>query len=161
MPRYDYDCANCGRRTELIHGVHDDAPTVCPSCGGGPLRKAFSTPSIHFKGSGWAKKERRATVAPGARSGSASDDGAAGGGSSDDGGSGEGSDTAVAETTTSTADAKKPDADGAGGASGTGTGSGSAGDAAKGSGAGKPSGTSHRRDSTRSSSRPSSGADGD
>jgi putative FmdB family regulatory protein len=59
MPLYDYDCAACGRRFEVIHGVHDDGPTTCPLCGKGPVRKAFAPPAIHFKGSGWAKKERR------------------------------------------------------------------------------------------------------
>jgi putative FmdB family regulatory protein len=60
MPRYDYDCAACGSRSELVHGVHDESPTICPACGGGPLKKAFAPPTIHFKGSGWAKMERRA-----------------------------------------------------------------------------------------------------
>ena len=62
MPVYDYDCAACGRRFEVIHGVHADPPTTCPLCGSGPVRKAFAAPAIHFKGSGWAKKERRAAA---------------------------------------------------------------------------------------------------
>lgn len=66
MPAYDYDCAACGRRFEVSHGVHADSPTTCPFCGKGPVRKAISAPAIHYKGSGWAKKERRATVTPGA-----------------------------------------------------------------------------------------------
>ena len=65
MPLYDYDCANCGRRFEVIHGVHADPPAACPLCGGGPVKKAIQAPAVHFKGSGWAKKERRATAAPG------------------------------------------------------------------------------------------------
>ena len=66
MPLYDYDCAACGRRFEAFHGVHAPGPTACPLCGGGPVRKALSAPAIHFKGSGWAKKERRAsTTKPG------------------------------------------------------------------------------------------------
>jgi putative FmdB family regulatory protein len=63
VPLYDYDCANCGHRFEVIHGVTTDGPTSCPSCGGGPVRKAISAPAVHFKGSGWAKKERRTTTA--------------------------------------------------------------------------------------------------
>ena len=62
MPLYDYDCAACGRRFEVIHGVHDGPPEQCPLCGSGPVRKAFAAPAVHFKGSGWAKKERRAAV---------------------------------------------------------------------------------------------------
>ena len=56
MPIYDYVCAN-GHTTEVIHGVNDAGPANCPVCGA-PLRKALSAPTIHFKGSGWAKKER-------------------------------------------------------------------------------------------------------
>jgi putative FmdB family regulatory protein len=65
VPLYDYDCADCGERFEILRGVHADPPAQCPLCGGGPIKKAFTTPAIHFKGSGWAKKERRATASPG------------------------------------------------------------------------------------------------
>jgi len=60
VPLYDYDCAACGRRFETIHGVFADPPGTCPLCGAGPVRKAIAAPTIHFKGSGWAKKERHA-----------------------------------------------------------------------------------------------------
>jgi putative FmdB family regulatory protein len=63
MPLYDYDCSACGRRFEVIHRVDADPPASCPLCGSGPVRKAFAPPTIVFKGSGWAKKERRATAA--------------------------------------------------------------------------------------------------
>jgi putative FmdB family regulatory protein len=59
MPLYDYDCAACGRRFEAIHGVYADPPAACPLCGSGPVRKAIGAPAVHYKGSGWAKKERR------------------------------------------------------------------------------------------------------
>jgi putative FmdB family regulatory protein len=62
MPLYDYDCSACGRRFEAIHGVDADPPASCPLCGSGPVRKAFAAPAIHFKGSGWAKKERRSAA---------------------------------------------------------------------------------------------------
>jgi putative FmdB family regulatory protein len=65
MPLYDYDCAACGRRVEVVHGVYAPGPTHCPNCGGGPLRKAISAAAVHYKGSGWAKKERRASVTGG------------------------------------------------------------------------------------------------
>jgi putative FmdB family regulatory protein len=79
VPLYDYDCAACGRRFELIHGVHVEPPTTCPLCGSGPIRKAIVAPAIHYKGSGWAKKERRATAASGGSS-PASDEKAGGDG---------------------------------------------------------------------------------
>lgn len=59
MPIYDYVCSTCSTRTEFIHGIDADAPRFCPACGAeGTLRKAFVAPSVHFKGSGWAKKDR-------------------------------------------------------------------------------------------------------
>jgi putative FmdB family regulatory protein len=61
MPTYDYACAACGHRFEVVHGVHDHGPAACPNCGGGPVRKAFAPPTVVFKGSGWAKVDRRAS----------------------------------------------------------------------------------------------------
>jgi putative FmdB family regulatory protein len=65
MPLYDYDCAACGRRVEVIHGVHAPGPTHCPNCGSGPMKKAITAAAVHFKGTGWAKRDRRVSVAPG------------------------------------------------------------------------------------------------
>jgi putative FmdB family regulatory protein len=56
VPTYDYVCENCGRRLEVVHSIHGHGPTECASCGG-PMKKAFSAPAIHFKGTGWARKE--------------------------------------------------------------------------------------------------------
>jgi putative FmdB family regulatory protein len=59
MPVYDYLCTACDHRADILHGINDPAPNFCPSCGAeGTMRKQFSAPSIHFKGSGWAKKDR-------------------------------------------------------------------------------------------------------
>lgn len=77
MPLYDYDCLACARRFEAMHGVHVDGPKACPMCGSDRVRKAFTAPAVHFKGSGWAKKERRATAAA---SRPVQDDGAGSGG---------------------------------------------------------------------------------
>jgi putative FmdB family regulatory protein len=79
MPLYDYDCLACGRRIEVIHGVHSPGPAHCPNCGAGPLRKAISAPAVHFKGSGWAKRDRRATVNQAAAKASGDTDGQADG----------------------------------------------------------------------------------
>ncbi len=70
MPFYDYVCTQCGKRTEVMHGINAEGPKVCEVCGGS-LRKAMSTPAIVFRGSGWAKKERSSA----ARSASAKKDG--------------------------------------------------------------------------------------
>jgi predicted nucleic acid-binding Zn ribbon protein len=54
---------------EVVHGIYDDGPTNCGSCGGA-MKKALSAPAIHFKGSGWAKKDAqsasRGKASPGA-----------------------------------------------------------------------------------------------
>lgn len=61
MPIYDYVCGACGHRTEILHGVNDAGPNFCPECGAeGTMRKAIAAPTFHFKGSGWAKKDRAA-----------------------------------------------------------------------------------------------------
>ena len=100
MPLYDYDCAACGRRFEVIHGVHADSPATCPLCGKGPVRKAITAPAVHYKGSGWAKKERRATARSGAatagtdgssaKDGSSASESASESGSSSDGSASDG-----------------------------------------------------------------------
>ena len=56
MPLYDYRCTDCGREVEVMHGINDTGPSTCQHCGGA-MRKALSPPAIHFKGSGWAKKD--------------------------------------------------------------------------------------------------------
>lgn len=62
MPIYDYVCSSCKHRVEVIHGINAAGPQVCPNCGKeGTMRRAFATPAIHFKGSGWAKKDRSST----------------------------------------------------------------------------------------------------
>jgi putative FmdB family regulatory protein len=64
MPIYEYLCSACRHRTEILHGINDDSPRFCPACGAeGTLRKAITAPSIVFKGSGWAKKDRRTAPA--------------------------------------------------------------------------------------------------
>jgi len=63
VPIYDYICRDCGQRTEVIHGIDAPGPKFCPACGAeGTLRKAFVAPTVHYRGSGWAKKDRSATT---------------------------------------------------------------------------------------------------
>lgn len=83
MPIYDYDCTSCRHRVEVIHGIHDEGPRFCPSCGHeGTMRKALASPAIHFKGSGWAKKDRSSTS--GAKAKAAASPSAGDGGTSGD-----------------------------------------------------------------------------
>lgn len=52
MPIYEYECEECGRRTEALQRVDEDPLTECPHCAG-RLRKLISAPAFQFKGSGW------------------------------------------------------------------------------------------------------------
>ena len=52
MALYEYQCAKCGRKTEVIQRFSDPAPTKCPHCGG-TLTKLLSSPAFQFKGSGF------------------------------------------------------------------------------------------------------------
>ena len=106
MPIYDYVCANCRHLTEVIHGINDAGPRFCPACGAdGTMRKALSSPAIHFKGSGWAKKDRSAATASRtkAAANTGSGDKAAGDKATGDGAAGNGSTSREATTTTSSA----------------------------------------------------------
>lgn len=52
MPLYEYQCQECGEKTEVVRRF-DDAPlTICSTCGGA-LKKLISAPAIQFKGSGF------------------------------------------------------------------------------------------------------------
>jgi putative FmdB family regulatory protein len=63
VPIYDYLCSSCRQLTEVIHGIDAPGPRFCPACGAeGTLRKAFAPPTVHFKGSGWAKKDRSSST---------------------------------------------------------------------------------------------------
>jgi putative FmdB family regulatory protein len=103
VPIYDYLCSNCRHLVEVIHGIHDDGPRFCPSCGAdGTMRKALSTPTVHFKGSGWAKKDRSSTSGTRTK--------AAAAGSSTDSGGSEAKSTA-AETSSTSTDKPEPKED--------------------------------------------------
>ena len=67
MPFYDYHCTRCDTTVELLHGIDDETKHTHEGCGGA-LERRFSATNVHFKGSGWAKLERRessgSTTAP-------------------------------------------------------------------------------------------------
>lgn len=54
MPLYEYECKECGRRTEKIQKFSDAPLTVCPHCGG-PMERTLTAPAVQFKGGGWYK----------------------------------------------------------------------------------------------------------
>jgi len=51
MPTYDFECAFCGNKVELIQRVKDPCPPC--SCGAGDMKKLISRTSFVLKGDGW------------------------------------------------------------------------------------------------------------
>jgi putative FmdB family regulatory protein len=95
MPIYDYVCSACHQVTEVIHGINADGPRFCPACGAeGTLRKGFTTPAIHFKGTGWAKKDRASSTTRTSTNRAGADAKPGSEGASVDSGGGDGSSTA-------------------------------------------------------------------
>jgi putative FmdB family regulatory protein len=86
VPVYDYVCSSCGHRFEVFRGLNEAGPHQCPLCEG-PVTRAFAPPTIHFKGTGWAKNDRRSSGAPAKRAaaGESKSDGAKSGESKSDG----------------------------------------------------------------------------
>ena len=112
MPIYEYLCRACGHRTEILHGINEPGPQFCPACGAeGKLRKAISAPSIVFKGSGWAKKDRR--PAPASSKKSTGSDGEA---SSASAKSGDSADSAAGSSDAASSSGGKPTSSGSGSA---------------------------------------------
>ncbi|MEJ7633756.1 FmdB family zinc ribbon protein [Aeromicrobium sp.] len=60
MPKYQYQCKDCGEALEVQQSFTDDALTVCPPCGG-DLRKVFNAVGVVFKGSGFYRNDSRPT----------------------------------------------------------------------------------------------------
>ena len=52
MPRYDYQCEDCGHNFELKQSFSSEPQADCPKCQGLSRRQFHSVP-IMFKGSGW------------------------------------------------------------------------------------------------------------
>ena len=100
MPTYDYICTACGHEMEVVHSVYGEGP-ACPKCGA-RMRKAISAPGVHFKGTGWARKERSSgrpsKPAPKESDSSGSGGSSAGSGAESAASAGSGGETAPKET---------------------------------------------------------------
>ena len=85
MPIYEYQCQECGKRTETIQRYADAPLTICPHCNG-PLKKLISSPAFQFKGSGWYVTDYARSSSGGAngeKSSSGQDGAASGSGAKD------------------------------------------------------------------------------
>lgn len=58
MPFYDFRCTRCGAVEELLLAIDAPGPATHEGCGGA-LERIYAPTSVHFKGSGWAKLDRR------------------------------------------------------------------------------------------------------
>jgi putative FmdB family regulatory protein len=52
MPLYEYQCTECGKKTEVLQRYADAPLAACPACSG-PVKKLISSPAFQFKGTGW------------------------------------------------------------------------------------------------------------
>lgn len=52
VPIYEYQCAKCGHRFEVVQKVSDAPISKCEKCKG-KAERLISSPAIQFKGSGW------------------------------------------------------------------------------------------------------------
>jgi putative FmdB family regulatory protein len=52
MPIYEYECAKCGKRIEVIQKMSDKPLKKHEGCGG-TLQKLISAAGFQFKGTGW------------------------------------------------------------------------------------------------------------
>ena len=71
MPLYEYECTECGQRSEKIRRFSDPPLTKCEKCGG-KLKQLVSRSAIKFKGSGWYVTDyaRKPTVSANSSAGS-------------------------------------------------------------------------------------------
>ncbi len=50
---YEYRCAHCGKRFEVLQKFSDAPVAVHEECGSGPVERLISAPAFSFKGTGW------------------------------------------------------------------------------------------------------------
>ena len=58
MPRYAYECFQCGHSVEKIEGWHAEPRQPCTECDA-LMQRIPSPPAIVFKGSGWYSTDNR------------------------------------------------------------------------------------------------------
>ena len=53
MPFYEYECADCGQRIEVLQQITDEPLSQCPACEAQSIRRLVSAAGFRLKGSGW------------------------------------------------------------------------------------------------------------
>jgi putative FmdB family regulatory protein len=57
MPVFEFECPRCETLETVVRSFNSDEVPSCQKCGIGMVIR-WSAPSVVFKGSGWAKKDR-------------------------------------------------------------------------------------------------------
>ena len=58
MPRYEYQCAECGVRFERVQHYDDPPVTVCPECEG-KVNRLIGPVGVVFKGKGFYSTDHK------------------------------------------------------------------------------------------------------
>jgi putative FmdB family regulatory protein len=58
MPRYEYECAECGVRFERVQRFDESPLSTCPECHG-EIHRLIKPVGIVFKGSGFYSTDHR------------------------------------------------------------------------------------------------------
>jgi putative FmdB family regulatory protein len=53
MPIYDFQCASCGQKGEIMRKMSESNTTTCPNCKSEAFTKMLSAPSFQLNGTGW------------------------------------------------------------------------------------------------------------
>jgi putative FmdB family regulatory protein len=53
MPIYDFECTQCGHKSELMRKISESSTTTCPNCQQETFSKQLSAPSFQLNGTGW------------------------------------------------------------------------------------------------------------
>ncbi|MGH8510427.1 MAG: FmdB family zinc ribbon protein [Gammaproteobacteria bacterium] len=53
MPFYEYECADCAQRVEVLQQISDEPLSQCPTCNAQSIRRLVSAAGFRLKGSGW------------------------------------------------------------------------------------------------------------
>lgn len=64
MPTYDYKCAACDDRFEVVQSMKDEPLETCEKCGGSVKRLIGNGGGIIFKGSGFYVNDYKKGIAP-------------------------------------------------------------------------------------------------
>lgn len=53
MPIYEYQCADCHHKFDVLQKITDLSPKACPECARGHVVRLVSAAGFQLKGSGW------------------------------------------------------------------------------------------------------------